>query len=78
MTTEFVLATQRLPAAFAGRTFPSVIFQAGPDATRRFVEFFTANFRNPNTRAAYPTGGERDRTRLGEVGTRQKTPGFAG
>ncbi len=30
-----------------------VIQDAGPDAIRRFVEFFTANLRNPNTRAAY-------------------------
>lgn len=30
-----------------------MIREAGPDAIRRFVEFFTANIRNPNTRAAY-------------------------
>lgn len=57
MTTELVLAPERppsaFPAAFAGRPFPAVILQAGPEATRRFVEFFTANIRNPNTRAAY-------------------------
>ena len=32
---------------------PTVIRDAGPDAVKRFVEFFTANIRNPNTRAAY-------------------------
>jgi integrase/recombinase XerD len=32
---------------------PSLIAEAGPQATRRFVEFFTANIRNLNTRAAY-------------------------
>lgn len=32
---------------------PPIITSAGPDATRRFVEFFTANIRNRNTRAAY-------------------------
>jgi len=26
---------------------------AGSDAVRRFIEFFTANIRNRNTRAAY-------------------------
>lgn len=31
-----------------------VVAQAGPKAGKRFVEFFTANIRNPNTRAAYP------------------------
>lgn len=53
MTTALVLAQEKLPAAFAGRPFPTLILQAGPDATRRFVEFFTANIRNQNTRAAY-------------------------
>ncbi len=53
MTTDVVLAPKSLPPAFASRPFPAVILQAGPDATRRFVEFFTANIRNPNTRAAY-------------------------
>jgi site-specific recombinase XerD len=53
MTTELVLAQEQLPVAFVGRPFPAMIIQAGPDATRRFVEFFTANIRNPNTRAAY-------------------------
>ena len=32
---------------------PPVIRDAGPDTIRRFVEFFTANIRNPNTRVAY-------------------------
>jgi len=53
MTTELVLATEKLPAAFVGRPFPAPILQAGPTAARRFVEFFTANIRNPNTRTAY-------------------------
>jgi integrase/recombinase XerD len=32
---------------------PAVFVNAGGDAVRRFIEFFTANIRNPNTRAAY-------------------------
>ena len=32
---------------------PAQIAAAGPDARRRFLEFFTANIRNRNTRAAY-------------------------
>ena len=36
-----------------GLTLPAVIAGAGERAGRRFVEFFTANIRNPNTRAAY-------------------------
>jgi integrase/recombinase XerD len=34
-------------------TVPSVIRRAGNQATKRFYEFFTANIRNKNTRAAY-------------------------
>jgi len=32
---------------------PAVVWAAGEHASRRFVEFFTANIRNRNTRAAY-------------------------
>ena len=32
---------------------PAIIADAGNQAARRFLEFFTANIRNPNTRAAY-------------------------
>jgi len=34
-------------------SLPAVIVGAGPRASRRFVEFFTANIRNKNTREAY-------------------------
>jgi len=32
---------------------PSLIADVGDDASWRYVEFFTANIRNPNTRRAY-------------------------
>lgn len=32
---------------------PRIVADAGPDAARRFVEFFTATIRNPNTRETY-------------------------
>ena len=32
---------------------PAVIAQAGEQASWRYVEFFTANIRNPHTRRAY-------------------------
>ena len=35
------------------RRLPSAIREAGADAQRRFLEFFAANIRNPNTRLAY-------------------------
>jgi site-specific recombinase XerD len=34
-------------------TVPALIVDAGDTAAKRFFEFFTANIRNPNTRAAY-------------------------
>ena len=34
-------------------TVPAIIADAGDAAARRFLEFFTANIRNPNTQAAY-------------------------
>ena len=37
----------------ASLELPAVITAAGDRAGRRFVEFFTANIRNANTRAAY-------------------------
>lgn len=42
-----------LNANFATATLPVVIVKAGERARRRFVEFFTAEIRNPNTRRAY-------------------------
>jgi site-specific recombinase XerD len=38
---------------FQGELVPALIAACGPQASRRFVEFFTANIRNPNTRRAY-------------------------
>ena len=32
---------------------PALIERAGKPVSRRFLEFFTVNIRNPNTRAAY-------------------------
>src|SRR3954468_13744504 len=40
-------------AAFFGQAVPKIIAAEGQEASRRFVEFFTANIRNKNTRAAY-------------------------
>jgi integrase/recombinase XerD len=35
---------------------PAVVAAVGERAARRFIDFFTANIRNPNTRAAYGVG----------------------
>ncbi len=37
----------------SGMHLPAVISDAGEHAEKRFIEFFTANIRNPNTRKAY-------------------------
>jgi len=34
-------------------SLPVVVAAAGEHASKRFIEFFTANIRNPNTREAY-------------------------
>jgi hypothetical protein len=53
------MATQLLPipSRQLGRAgldkLPAVIARAGEKAAWRFIEFFTANIRNKNTRAAY-------------------------
>lgn len=55
MTKDIILkiSTPDLPIVFEGKPFPRIILEAGEAATRRFVEFFAANIRNPNTRMAY-------------------------
>jgi site-specific recombinase XerD len=41
------------PAAASALLVPALIADAGEHASLRFLDFFTANIRNPNTRAAY-------------------------
>jgi hypothetical protein len=38
---------------FTRQTLPTLIDAAGDQARTRFLEFFTANIRNPNTRRSY-------------------------
>ncbi len=48
------LATGPLPVAGLGElVVPSPVMAEGGRAAVRYVEFFTAQIRNPNTRAAY-------------------------
>src|SRR5262245_18433610 len=53
MKRESSKALVRATPTAGGVLLPAVIADAGEQAGRRFVEFFTANIRNPNTRAAY-------------------------
>ena len=48
-----VTAALTLPGGWAVEGFPAIVERAGPAASERVVEFFTAQIRNANTRAAY-------------------------
>jgi site-specific recombinase XerD len=53
MSDEIVLSERVELVRAGGGTVPALIASAGEDAVTRFVEFFTANIRNKNTRRAY-------------------------
>lgn len=38
---------------FSAECVPAMVTNAGPEASRRYLEFFAASIRNPNTRSAY-------------------------
>lgn len=59
-------------SARAGVMLPRLVAAAGPDASRRFLEFFTATIRNKNTRMAYGRAASQffawcDRHKIGEL-----------
>ncbi len=60
MTTQITLLrpseTSSDALSLDGIQTPALIASAGDRAVRRFLEFFTAEIRNPNTRAAYAQG----------------------
>ena len=51
--TQIIPYESRNLARIGLEAFPEVILQAGPQATKRFLKFFTATIRNANTRQAY-------------------------
>ena len=53
MARELVRCCERRLAQAGFAVLPAIIIDAGSDASRRFIEFFTAEIRNPNTREAY-------------------------
>jgi site-specific recombinase XerD len=53
VSTEIVSIPPRSLARVGLEALPSTITNAGEQASRRFIEFFTANIRNKNTRMAY-------------------------
>ncbi|MFZ1427393.1 MAG: tyrosine-type recombinase/integrase [Geminicoccaceae bacterium] len=63
------LISSSLSAGGSGEfALPLLIAAAGERAGNRYVEFFTAQIRNPNTRAAYARAAERFLAWCGEVG----------
>ena len=57
MSTELILPEDQKAVgrkdAGSAIALPNLIEREGPKTTKRFLEFFTANIRNKNTRAAY-------------------------
>lgn len=53
MSTQVVVSPVSQVTRVEPNTLPAVIAGAGEGASRRFIEFFTANIRNRNTRMAY-------------------------
>jgi L,D-peptidoglycan transpeptidase YkuD (ErfK/YbiS/YcfS/YnhG family) len=45
--------TTKLVRPEKGIALPTIIASEGQRASKRFLEFFTANIRNPNTRLSY-------------------------
>ena len=48
-----------VPGGWRIEGLPEPVRDAGPDAQRRLLEFFTAEIRNPNTRQAYAASAAR-------------------
>jgi site-specific recombinase XerD len=48
-----LIRSDRLSPALSGALVPATVADAGAAAAQRYVEFFAAQLRNPNTRAAY-------------------------
>lgn len=53
MAGEIILSSPSAIASLESVAVPAIVADAGERAAMRFVEFFTANIRNPNTRRAY-------------------------
>ena len=53
MSGDMVLVERRAIATIDVGGVPAFVQEAGPEATRRFIDFFVVELRNPNTQAAY-------------------------
>ena len=62
------MSTITLPTISAQSQLPALVAAAGERASMRFLEFFTANIRNPHTRRAYARAAEEFLTWCGAAG----------
>lgn len=53
MTDQLASWPRTLPKLPAGAVVPAIVVERGKQAAWRYLDFFAANIRNPNTRAAY-------------------------
>jgi site-specific recombinase XerC len=53
MTDQLASWPRTLPALPAGAVVPAIVADCGEQVAWRYLDFFAANIRNPNTRAAY-------------------------
>ena len=50
---QLVVVEKRGASALFQAPVPAIVVHDGPRTVKRFLEFFAAQIRNPNTRAAY-------------------------
>ncbi len=53
MDGELIKVGDNGPVAVGAQPVPAIVWSAGEHGAYRFLEFFAAQLRNPNTRAAY-------------------------
>ncbi len=53
MTLELATREDHSLQTSGGTSLPSLVVAAGENAAEKFIDYFTAQIRNPNTRRAY-------------------------
>ena len=56
---QLVVVEKRGAPALFQAPVPAIVVHDGPRTVKRFLEFFAAQIRNPNTRAAYARASSR-------------------
>ena len=58
-SSQLVVVEKRGASALFQAPVPAIVVHDGPRTVKRFLEFFAAQIRNPNTRAAYARASAR-------------------